>query len=288
MKKMIDKNSISNKIFTLRSQQVILDRDLAELYQVETRALKQAVKRNITRFPDDFMFELTNNEIDMMVSQSVIPSKQQLGGAKPFAFTEQGVSMLSSVLTSKIAIEVNISIFRAFVEMRKFLSANAVIFQKIEYLDKKLLKHDENFEKIFSAIENKEIIPKQGIFFDGQIFDAYLFVSNLIKSAKKSIVLIDNYIDETVLTMFSKNSKSKVIIYTKDISKQLQLDLNKYNAQYNPIEIKRFKSSHDRFLIIDDRDIYHFGASLKDLGKKWFAFSKFDIDAIEILGKLER
>ena len=284
----INLKTIQNKIFTLRDQQVMLDRDLAELYQVETRALKQAVKRNIERFPDDFLFELTKKEIDTMVSQSVIPSKQHLGGAKPFAFTEQGVSMLSSVLTSKVAIEINISIFRAFVQMRKFLSTNAELFKKVEYLDKKLLKHDENFEKIFKIIESKDIQPKQGIFFDGQMFDAYLFVSSLIKNANKSIVLIDNYIDETILTLFSKNQKIEVTIYTKEISKRLKLDLKKYNSQYKPIEIKQFQSAHDRFLIIDDKDIYHFGASLKDLGKKWFAFSKFDIDAIEVLNKLER
>ena len=200
---------IQNKIITLRDQQVMIDRDLAELYQVETRALKQAVKRNIERFPSDFMFELIDNEVDFLVSQSVIPSKKYLGGAKPFAFTEQGVSMLSSVLTSKIAIEVNIDIFRAFVKMRNFLLQNATIFQKFAYIEQKLLKHDDNFEKLFQAIGNKEHVPKQGIFFDGQMFDAYVFVSDLIKSAKSSIVLIDNYVDETVLTLFSKNKKVK-------------------------------------------------------------------------------
>ncbi len=234
-----NERNIQNKIFPLRNQQIMLDRDLAELYQVETRALKQAVKRNIERFPDDFMFELTDTEIVFFVSQSVIPSKKHLGGAIPFAFTEQGVSMLSAVLTSKI------------------------------------------------AIENREIKPKQGIFYDGQIFDAYKFVAELIKGAKKSIVLIDNYVDETVLTLFGKNQRVNVKIYTKNITKQLKLDLDKYNAQYKRIEIKKFNQAHDRFLIIDNKEVYHFGASLKDLGKKWFAFSKFDMNAIEMLGKLK-
>ena len=279
---------IQDKIITLRDQQVMIDRDLAELYQVETRALKQAVKRNIERFPTDFMFELTNNEVDFLVSQSVIPSKKHLGGAKPFAFTEQGVSMLSSVLTSKIAVEVNIDIFRAFVKMRNFLLQNATIFQKFSYIEQKLLKHDDHFEKLFQAIGNKRDMPKQGIFFDGQMFDAYVFISDLVKSAKSSIVLIDNYVDETVLTLFGKNTKAKVTIYTKTITNQLKLDLKKYNSQYKPITVKKFAFAHDRFLIIDDKQIYHFGASLKDLGKKWFAFSKFDVDAIEILGKLEK
>ncbi len=284
----LKENEIQSKIFTIRNQQVMLDRDLAQLYQVETRALKQAVKRKLDRFPDDFMFELTDAEIDFLVSQSVIPSKKYFGGAKPFAFTEQGVSMLSSVLTSKTAVEVNIAIFRAFTKMKKFIATNAMIFQKFNFIEQKLIKHDENFEKIFKAIEAKEIKPKQGIFFDGQIFDAYLFISSLIKKAKKSITLIDNYIDETVLTLFSKNQKVKVTIYSKNITKQIKLDLEKYNSQYNPIIIKKFNSSHDRFLIIDDKQIYHFGASLKDLGKKWFAFSKFDIEAVTILSKLER
>lgn len=284
----LKEEEIQSKIFTIRNQQVMLDRDLAGLYQVETRALKQAVKRNLDRFPDDFMFALTESEIDFLVSQSVIPSKKYLGGAKPFAFTEQGVSMLSAVLTSKTAVEVNIAIFRAFTKMKKFIATNATIFQKFSYIEQKLIKHDENFEKIFKAIEAKGIKPKQGIFFDGQIFDAYLFVTSLIKGAKKSITLIDNYIDESVLTLFSKNQKVKVTIYSKNITKQIKLDLEKYNAQYNPIIIKKFHSSHDRFLLIDEKEIYHFGASLKDLGKKWFAFSKFDIDAITILSKLEK
>ncbi len=283
----INEQQIEYKIFTLRNQQVMLDRELAELYHVETRVLKQAVKRNIDRFPDDFMFNLTKDEIDFMVSQNVIPSKKHLGGARPYAFTEQGVSMLSSVLKSKIAIEVNIAIFRAFAKMRKFLVNNAAIFQKFNYIDQKLLQYDENFEKIFRAIERKDLKPKQGIFYDGQIFDAYVFVSDLIKSAKKSIVLIDNYVDETVLTLFSKNQKIEVTIFTKNISNQLKLDLKKYNEQYKPITVRKFSSAHDRFLIIDDEDIYHFGASLKDLGKKWFAFSKFDMKAVEILNKLK-
>lgn len=172
--------------------------------------------------------------------------------------------------------------------MRRFLIENAAVFQKFNYIEQKLLKYDNNFEKIFNAIESKQLKPKQGIFFNGQIFDAYLFISDLIKSANKSITLIDNYVDETVLTLFSKNQKAKVTIYSKNITKQIKLDLEKYNSQYNPIEIKKFNSSHDRFLIIDKKQVYHFGASLKDVGKKWFAFSKFDMEAIAILEKLDK
>ncbi len=156
-------------------------------------------------------------------------------------------------------------------------------FQSLEN-EVSLLKH--KVEKMSAALESNTMHPKQGIYYDGQVFDAYKFVSDLIKSAKKSIVLIDNYVDDSVLTLFSKNQKIDIIIYTRNISKQLQLDLKKYNSQYRPVEIRTFDKSHDRFLIIDNRDIYHFGASLKDLGKKWFGFSKFDMEAVAVLGKI--
>ena len=283
----INSNEIQSRILTIRGLQVMMDRDLSELYEVETRALKQAVKRNSDRFPDDFMFVLTDSEIELLVSQSVIPSKRQLGGAKPFAFTEQGVASLSSVLTSARAVEINIHIMRAFVNMRKFITNNAVIFQRLDNIEQKQIITDTKVDKVFAALEAGEVKPKQGIFFDGQIFDAYVFVANLIKSANKSIVLIDNYVDETVLTLLSKREKNcKATIYTKTISKQLQLDLKKHNQQYPVIEIKTFTNAHDRFLILDNQDIYHFGASLKDLGKKWFAFSKFDKGALAVLGRL--
>ena len=298
----VKEKNIQNKIFTIRNQQVMLDSDLADLYQVETRVLNQAVKRNIKRFPKEYMFQLSKEEYEFLKSQSVISKEDSLTSQSvtlknkqgkhrkylPNVFTEQGVSMLSAVLRSDIAIEISIRIINAFVGMRKFLMENASVFQKFNYIEKKLLKHDENFEKIFKAIEAKEVKPKQGIFFDGQIFDSYLFVSDLIKSANNKIILIDNYIDETVLTLFSKNQKVKVTIYSKNITKQIKLDLEKYNSQYTPIEIKKFNYSHDRFLIIDDKQIYHFGASLKDLGKKWFAFSKFDMEAVGILEKLDK
>ena len=282
----IDEQNIKNKIYTIRGVQVMLDRDLAELYGVKPIRLREQVKRNIKRFPEDFMLQLNDEEIDFMVSQNAIPSKQHLGGAKPYVFTEQGVSMLSAVLKTELAIEMSIKIVRAFVNMRKFLLSNASIFQRLDNIEHKLLKHDENFKKIFNAIEDKSIKPKQGIFFNGQIFDAYKFINELIKSAKKSIILIDNYIDEITLTLFSKIPNIKVTIYTKNISKQLELDLKKYNQQYKNIELKEFKNSHDRFLIIDDIEIYHIGASLKDLGKKWFAFSKFDKDSFGLLERL--
>lgn len=291
MSELVPVLNIEKRIYTIRGVQVMLDRDLAGLYEVETRALKQAVKRNLARFPADFMFELTENEVESLVSQSVIPSKKQLGGAKPFVFTEQGVSSLSAVLTSTRAVEINIEIMRAFVKMRQFLANNADLFTRLDSIEKRQLVHeikiDEKFEQLFNALEDKSIKPKQGIFFDGQIFDAYAFVCDLIRSARQRIILIDNYVDESVLTLLSKRGKEVTAqILTKSIGKTLALDVEKFNQQYPAIDVQTFKSSHDRFLIIDD-DIYHIGASLKDLGKKWFAFSKMDVSAIEMLQRVK-
>ena len=286
---MINQETVKNKIYSIRGLQVMLDRDLAKLYDVKAIKLREQVKRNIDRFPKDFMFQLTEKEVDFMVSQNAIPTKQHLGGSLPYVFTEQGVASISSVLTNKIAIEINIKIMRAFVQMRKFISNNALVFQRLDSLEQKQFKTDKQVDTILDAIESKELKPKQGIFYDGQVYDAYVFVADLIKSAKVSIVLIDNYCDDSVLTLLSKRDVNiKASIYTKNITKELLLDLKKHNTQYPNIELKKFDSSHDRFLIIDNKDVYHIGASLKDLGKKWFAFSKFEIDALDILVKLEK
>jgi hypothetical protein len=283
-------DTIQDKIYNIRDMQVMLDRDLAELYGVETKRINEAVKRNQDRFPNDLMFEISDMEFEILRSQNATANFAKVR-ANPKVFTEQGVYMLATVLKSKIATEVTLSIMRTFVRMKHFLSQNKNLFQKIDQIEKRQLsyeiKTDEKIDKIFKAIEDKSIKPKQGIFFDGQIFDAYEFVADLIKSAKEKIVLIDNYIDETVLTLFSKNQDIKVTIYTKSISKQLKLDLEKYNSQYTQIEIKKFDISHDRFLIIDENEVYHIGASLKDLGKKWFAFSKMDIDNFEMFKRLK-
>jgi len=282
---------LQNIIYSIRGVQVMLDRDLSHFYSIENRALKQAVKRNPARFPDDFMFELNDIEIELLVSQNVIPSRKHLGGARPFAFTEQGVASLSSVLQSEKAIAINIQIMRAFVSMRRFVATNAQIFQRLNALERRQIEHkeeaDQKFEQIFNAIEERSIKPRQGIFFDGQVFDAYQFVSDLFRTARKSIIIIDNYIDDTVLTHLGKRNKNvKVTIFTRALSRQMALDIKKFNEQYQPVAVKEFNNSHDRFLIIDDKTVYHFGASLKDLGRKWFAFSKFDIDAVKLLGRL--
>ena len=257
--------AIQNKIFVIRDVQVMLDKDLADIYGVKPIRLREQVKRNSSRFPEDFMFRLSDNEVDFLLSQNAIPSRKQLGGYNPLVFTEQGVSMLSAVLKTPFAIEVSVKIIRAFVEMKKFITINAGIFQRLDKVEQKLLLHDKSFEKLFKALEDKAQKPKQGVFFNGQIFDAYTFVSDLIRTAEKEIILIDNYIDDSVLTHFTKRRKGVTFtIYTKNISKQLQLDVKKHNAQYPPVTIHRFKDAHDRFLIIDNKDVYHFVKFLKN------------------------
>jgi hypothetical protein len=296
--------AIQNCIYSIRNVQVMLDSDLARLYGVETKVLNQAVKRNIERFPKEFSFQLTVEESNSLRSQfATLDGEMNLksqfvtsswGGRRKatYAFTEQGVAMLSGVLKSATAVQISIQIMSAFVAMRRFIASNADVFQRLDAVERKQIvckaDADQKFEQIFNAIEERSIKPKQGIFFDGQIFDAHQFVSDLIRAARKSIIVIDNYIDDTVLTLFSKaDKKVRITILTRTISKQLALDVKKYNEQYPAITIKEFHNAHDRFLIIDGKTVYHFGASLKDLGKKWFAFSRFDKDAFRLLERLE-
>ena len=295
-------NNVESLIRVIRGQQVMLDRDLAELYGVETRRLNEQVKRNIERFPEDFMFQLTKEEFENWKSQFATSNSIVMGAHKrPYAFTEQGVAMLSGVLKSSTAVEANIRIMRAFVSMRHFMVNNAAVFQRLETIEfnqlesnkvqAKILAHqevqDHRIDEIFRRLDEGMYKPKQGIFFDNQIYDAYSFVSELIKSAKQRIILIDNYVDESVLTLLDKREDTvSAIIYTQQISRQLRLDVDRHNSQYPPIEISVFRRSHDRFLCIDDT-VYHVGASIKDLGKKWFAFSKMeDFKPEELVAKI--
>ena len=277
----------------IRGQQVMIDRDLALLYGVETRRLNEQVKRNIERFPDDFMFQLNKEDVKILKSQNATSS---WGGDRrlPYAFTEQGIAMLSSVLKSQTAVDVNIRIMRAFVSMRRFIATNAQLFQRletIEYHQLEMKQHqeatDKRIDEVFKRLD-ANITPIQGIFYDGQVFDAYRFVSDLTRKAKRSIVLIDNYVDDTVLTMLDKRKNGvTATIYTQRISNQFQLDVDRHNTQYPPIEIKQFNKAHDRFLLIDD-DVYHIGASIKDLGKKWFGFTLMrDITATELINRIK-
>lgn len=284
---------IQPMIKVIRGQQVMLDSDLSALYGVETRRLNEQVKRNIERFPDDFMFQLRKEELDNLMSQNATSS---WGGTRklPYAFTEQGIAMLSSVLKSQTAVEVNIRIMRAFITMRRFIATNAQLFQRletIEYHQLEMKQHqevtDRRIDEVFKHLD-ADIPPMQGIFYDGQVFDADRFVSDLIRKAKQSIVLIDNYVDDTVLTLLDKRSEGvSATIYTQRISSQFQLDVDRHNSQYPLIEIKRFNKAHDRFLLIDN-EVYHIGASIKDLGKKWFGFTLMrDITATELIKKIK-
>ncbi len=292
----ISQKHIESRIFNVRGVQVMLDSDLAEMYGVSTGRLNEQVKRNIERFPDDFMFQLTQKEWNNLISQnatsSLIPQnatlKSEHGGRRtlPFVFTEQGVSGLSGVLKSTTAAKIHVAIMRTFVEMRKFITNHSGLLQRMDNIEHKQIENDQKFEKLFKALEDKHRIPSQGVFFDGQIFDAYELASKIIRSAKKSIILIDNYIDESTLTHLSKKNKNvNVLLLTKTITKQLTLDVKKANEQYSNYELNTFTKSHDRFLIIDNLEIYHLGASLKDLGKKWFAFSKMDKNSVESIIK---
>ncbi len=280
----ISQKEIENRIFLVRGVQVMLDNDLAKIYQVETRALNQAIKRNIERFPNDFMFQLTQSEWENLKSHFVTSS--QHGGRRtlPFAFTEQGVAGLSGVLKSETAVKMHVAIMRAFVRMRKITNENIWLIHRLEGVERKQIETDQKIEQVFKALDSKDNIPTQGVFFEGEIFDAYELASKIIRSAKESIILIDNYIDESSLTHLAKKAKTvKVFLLTKTITKQLTLDVKKANEQYGNFELKTFTTSHDRFLIIDRKELYHIGASLKDLGKKLFAFSKLDENILKMM-----
>jgi hypothetical protein len=277
---------------------------LAKLYQVETKVLNQAVKRNGERFPNWMMFHITMDEwvasrsqfVTMKPEQEIlrsqiVTSSQQYGGRRylPFAFTEQGVAMLSAVLKSEIAIKISLEIIQAFVTLRRSGIQFSGFQQRLELIERKQIDNDSKFDAIFHALEKADPIPQQGIFFNGQIFDAYIFASDLIKKATKSIILVDNYVDETTLALLSKSNKNvEATIYSEKFNPTFKNDLLKFNQQYTPINFCFLKNNHDRFLIIDRKELYHIGASLKDLGKKLFAFSRMDAELDRLLKEVEK
>ncbi len=295
----LSNRNITGKILTIRNKQVLLDAHLADLYGIETKYLNRAVKRNPERFPDAFMFQLDQIEFDSLrfqfgtsnSSEAGDPGQTKKRGGRrflPYAFTEQGVAMLSTVLNSETAIKTSIAIMNAFVEMRHFLLENAELLNRIQRIESKQIETDDKIQKLLSAMESREIKSNQGIFFNGQVFDAWMFAGDMIKSAKFSLELLDNYIDESVLSLFAKKREGvTVTIYTKQISKTLEEDAKRFNKQFGGLTINEFQYSHDRFLIIDNSEVYHIGASIKDLGKRWFAFSKMQKDSVTIIAKLE-
>ena len=289
----ITAKTIEAKILTIRNQQVMIDRDLAELYGTETKVLNQAVKRNIERFPDDFMFALDKSEKDELVTNCDRFETMKHSSVMPYAFTEQGVAMLSSVLKSPTAVEVNIQIMRAFVAMRHFLQNNAQVFSEINTIKKQLLdtnvhqkETDKKVEELFDLIDKYNVKDTQGIFFQGQIFDAYAKFESFIAQAKQEIILIDNYVDLSILQRLAKKKKNvNVVIYTDPKTKLTAQDIQQFNTQYPTLTLNHTTKMHDRFLIIDQKILYHIGASLKDLGKKCFAFEVLDTSLIAHLLK---
>ncbi len=294
MENEISNLQIEKKIFVIRGVQVMIDRDIAELYGVETKVLNQAVKRNIQRFPQEFMFQLSREEIDSVKSQFVtsrnnIFSGQEGGTRKlPYVFTEQGCAMLSAVLKSDTAIQVSIQIMKAFVSMRHFVQSNSEIFAELKSIrhhqietDVHLNESDKKIDQLFTLMDKYNVKDTQGIFFQGQIFDAYAKFESFIQAAKKEIVLIDGYVDLSVLQRLAKRQKGvNVTIYTDPKTKLTAQDIQNFNVQYPKLTLNYTTKMHDRFMIIDNKILYHIGASLKDLGKKCFAFEILDSSII--------
>lgn len=285
--------NIKNLIYNIRGKQVMLDSDVAILYHYPTKRINETVNRNKKRFPEDFCFQLTELDIKNMRSQIATASKNfenKFRNKKhlPYAFTEQGIAMLSGLLKNDIAIQVSINIMNAFVEMRKFILLNGEVFQEINTIKEKLLEYDKKFDVVFNKLQNnKEKEFKQKIFFDGQIYDAYSLIIDIIKKAKNKILIIDNYIDDSILKMLSKKNKNvEVVILTSQNCNITKLDIQKFNKQYSNLKLAYTNKFHDRFIVIDNKELYHCGASLKDLGKKCFAINKMeDIKFIENVEK---
>ena len=272
---------IKNLIYTIRGKQVMLDSDLAMLFNTETRSINQAVKRNIERFPDEFGFQLSDKEFENLRSQFVILNLKLNNGKvirkyNPYVFTEEGIIMLSSLLRSEIAIKVSLRIVETFVEMRKFLNNNCYIFQEISNIKGKLMEHDKKFDEIFNELQHEENI-KQKIFFEGQIYDAYSLIIDIFKKAKNKITIIDNYIDDSILKMLSKKNKDvEVVILTSTKSNIQNIDIQKFNKEYPTLKVAKTNKFHDRFIVIDNKELYHCGASIKDLGNKCFGINKIE------------
>lgn len=305
----ISNEEIKNLIYTIRGKQVMLDSDVAMLYHYPTKRINESVNRNKQRFPENFCFQLTEEEYKSLrfknltlneanskdeiqnnsLRSQIATLDKNIGRGKhrkylPYVFTEQGIAMLSGLLKNDIAIQVSINIMNAFVEMRRFFAVNGQLFERLTNVEYKLLEHDKKFDKVFDRLQNEENI-KQRIFFDGQIYDAYSLIIDIIKRANKKILIIDNYIDDSVLKMLTKKNKNvEVIILTSDKSNIQQIDIQKFNKEYPILKLAKTNKFHDRFIVIDNKEMYHLGASIKDLGKKCFGINK--IEDMEILGKI--
>ena len=278
---------IKNLIYTIRGKQVMMDSDVANIYHCETKYVNRVVKRNIERFPEEFCFQLNENEFEVLRCQFVTLNENGRGQHRkylPYVFTEQGIAMLSALLKSDVAVSVSVNIMKAFIEMRKFLMLNGQVFERLTSVEHKLLEHDKKFDIIFDQLQSEENI-KQRIFFDGQIYDAYSLIIDIIKRAEKKIQIIDNYIDDSVLKMLAKKNKNvEVVILTSNKSNIENLDIQKFNKEYPILKVAKTNKFHDRFIVIDNKEMYHLGASIKDLGKKCFGINK--IEDKEIIEKI--
>jgi hypothetical protein len=280
----MSKINIRSLIYVIRNKQVMIDSDLAKLYQIETKVFNQAVKRNIVRFPDSFRFQLTDEEFEGLRSQIVTSNEK--GGRRylPYVFTEQGIAMLSAVLKSDIAVQISIRIMETFVEMRHFISNNEFLFEKISKVELKQLEYqkktDHKLDIIFNNISANEE-SNQKIFFNGQIYDAFSFIVELIKKARTDIKLIDTYVDIDTLNILRRKQPNIIVtIYTYSNTKLNNTDISTFNSQYPTLIIKHTENFHDRFLIIDNAIVYHIGASIKDAGKKCFAINLMEDDSL--------
>ena len=279
----VDNKEIQSMIYTFRGRQVMLDSDLAMLYQVETKYLNRQRNRNAERFPEDFCFQLSKEEYEFLRCQNVTSKNENGSGGRrylPYVFTEQGIAMLSSVLKSEVAAKASINIMRAFVEMRKFFISNNEMFARLDRVELKQLETDKKLEEVFDYIATTKEV-KQKIFFNGQIYDAFSLMVELVEKAGTELILIDNYVDINTLNILSKKKDGvNVLIVTSGNGNLTDKDIAKFNSQYPKLTIKISKDFHDRFLIIDRRDVYHIGASIKDAGKKSFGITKLEVEEL--------
>ena len=251
---------IKNLIYTIRGKQVMMDSDVANIYHCETKYVNRVVKRNIERFPEEFCFQLNENEFEVLRCQFVTLNENGRGQHRkylPYVFTEQGIAMLSALLKSDVAVSVSVNIMKAFIEMRKFLMLNGQVFERLTSVEHKLLEHDKKFDEVFNQLQLEENI-KQRIFFDGQIYDAYSIIIDIIKKANKKILIIDNYIDDSVLKMLTKKKNNvEVVILTSNKSNIQNIDIQKFNKEYPILKIAKTNKFHDRFIILDNEEMYH-------------------------------
>ena len=279
VEKVTTNDEIKSLIYTIRGKQVMLDSDVAKLFCYKTKDLNRNVRNNIERFPEYYCFQLTEEEYKSLRCKNFTLNKNGRGQHRkylPYVFTEYGITMLAGLLKSEIAVKVSINIVNAFIEMRKFILTNAQVFERLTNVEYKLLEHDKKFDEIFDSLQKEENF-KQKVFFQGQIYDAYSLIIDIIKRAKNKIVIIDNYIDDSILKMLSKKNKNvEVVIFTSNKSNISSLDIEKFNQEYPILKISKTNKFHDRFILIDNKELYHCGASIKDLGKKCFAINRIE------------